>query len=557
MAEQHKRAAAEYEKQARDAKALLEKLRAESKLKAKEIELSAQAGAVARKNLAESKVVVAQKETELAEEKGARAEAERALAEAQHGLELLRTQLEELQAQSKAIMASRSELADQVKRQGEHVARLEKEKESLLIEIEKLKDGGGGSDTKLEELEAQIITSREEHSRLQKRLAEQDAKLVRLTDLERMLADALKEHEVTVESLKQSAAECSTLTEKLAVAQEQHSKKDDIIATLQKELAIAKQDAEQQKGLLQDQLKLAQSLKSELDAISTDSERVKHLEDEMVRMKDSLSVAIKLRQDVEASLKSSEVKSKGLEVTVESLQSKIVKLEKQLTESRNLETSARVQTNTQSREKLEAVSRAQLAENAAQLTADALEQARAQLESANAELCRKNEELDKSDSIAAGLKEKASLLNKRLIKANDSYKMLENDLQNALVERDELRATLAGKEMKPGDVDDAALRLQALNKSLQDQLQEANSAHRHMASELEKMSLSRSLAIQEKQAEHNKSEKIIHELRSHLARDREKSNLMAQDMQKLEATRHTQLQSMQVMPGRPELKMQS
>ena len=55
MAEQHKRAAAEYEKQARDAKALLEKLRAESKLKAKEIELSAQAGAVARKNLAESK----------------------------------------------------------------------------------------------------------------------------------------------------------------------------------------------------------------------------------------------------------------------------------------------------------------------------------------------------------------------------------------------------------------------------------------------------------------------------------------------------------------------
>ena len=98
-------------------------------------------------------------------------------------------------------------------------------------------------------------------------MAEQDAKLVRLTDLERMLADALKEHEVTVESLKQSAAECSTLTEKLAVAQEQHSKKDDIIATLQKELAIAKQDAEQQKGLLQDQLKLAQSLKSELDAI--------------------------------------------------------------------------------------------------------------------------------------------------------------------------------------------------------------------------------------------------------------------------------------------------
>ena len=67
--------------------------------------------------------------------------------------------------------------------------------------------------------------------------------------------------------------------------------------------------------------------------------------------------------------------------------------------------------------------------------------------------------------------------------------MLENDLQNALVERDELRATLAGKEMKPGDVDDAALRLQALNKSLQDQLQEANSAHRHMASELEKVSL--------------------------------------------------------------------
>ena len=41
MAEQHKRAAAEYEKQARDAKALL-KSRAESKLKAKEIELSAQ-----------------------------------------------------------------------------------------------------------------------------------------------------------------------------------------------------------------------------------------------------------------------------------------------------------------------------------------------------------------------------------------------------------------------------------------------------------------------------------------------------------------------------------
>ena len=84
-------------------------------------------------------MVVAQKETELAEEKGARAEAERALAEAQHGLELLRTQLEELQAQSKTIMASRSELADQVKQQGEHVARLEKEKESLLIEIEKLR----------------------------------------------------------------------------------------------------------------------------------------------------------------------------------------------------------------------------------------------------------------------------------------------------------------------------------------------------------------------------------------------------------------------------------
>ena len=106
MAEQHKRAAAEYEKQARDAKALLEKLRAESKLKAKEIGSLRKREQLPERS-AESKVVVAQKETELAEEKGARAEAERALAEAQHGLELLRTQLEELQAQSKAIMASR------------------------------------------------------------------------------------------------------------------------------------------------------------------------------------------------------------------------------------------------------------------------------------------------------------------------------------------------------------------------------------------------------------------------------------------------------------------
>ena len=74
------------------------------------------------------------------------------LAEAQHGLELQDT-TRRAAGSVESYTISRLSLLIK-KRQGEHVARLEKEKESLLI---RLKNSRMEADTKLEEPEAQIL----------------------------------------------------------------------------------------------------------------------------------------------------------------------------------------------------------------------------------------------------------------------------------------------------------------------------------------------------------------------------------------------------------------
>ena len=214
LSENRARAAAEFEKQARDAMAELEKLRSGFFSKSKELELSAQAGALARKQLQDARIKLEQMEVKRLEEAGAIKQANDALELARARQEQLQQQLEEARAQLAAGQVERDRIA---KESEEHRIALER----LKQESNDVRSSQSHDQSRLAELEKQIVESENRLVEQKGRLDAADAELKRKTETVAELRSALEDHRKIVAKLEQASMELDDLRTALKMSKDE------------------------------------------------------------------------------------------------------------------------------------------------------------------------------------------------------------------------------------------------------------------------------------------------------------------------------------------------
>ena len=227
----HKRAAELFEKQYRDCRAELEKWKDGKKdiiqqltLKESELKLSADAGALARKDVMEKTTEIAAKDIQITEHLNARNEAERDLQKAKHTIELMKKQLIELRQQLLQEQESKEKLQVQTDRLNSHLAALETSNKALM-EQSKENQENNVSNELMEELKQNKLkmeSMNDEKNRLNTRILAQEAEIQRLLELEKALSLALKQHETTVTNLEDRTNELKALAEQLDISKKEH-----------------------------------------------------------------------------------------------------------------------------------------------------------------------------------------------------------------------------------------------------------------------------------------------------------------------------------------------
>jgi chromosome segregation ATPase len=488
----HKRAAELFEKQYRDTRAELEKwkdgkddLIQQLTLKESELKLSADAGALARRDLQLTQAKVTAKEVEISGHCDARKEAERALQEAKNMIELMKKQLADLREQLVRAEEAKEHLKEQTERLTAHVKALETSTKVLTEQQNENKETTISS----EQDKVKIEAMEEEKKRLIARVDAQESEIARLLQLEKTLATALKQHETTVAALDARTSELSIMNNKLDASTKLNADTNIKMSETEQELL------ETQSALNEYKIQLCQS-EEKCQTVQTQSDAI------AIKLETEISSTTSLKQDIvnlKTSLtkeKSSRVKEQNeMEVTVQKLNKKIEELGRDL--------NSRVSSVSNDKDKQvaelftlqeqlqEAIARAEGAEN------DSIE-----LKKKMQEL--KNEIVTHVESLSTVKKQHISL-DAQLQVSTDRYASLQLQLTKMTEECDVLKSKVHALESGIGgaqeDLDakhEVAASLRRLAESLQQQLDESITSQTHMKNELERERTNLSCAEQER-----------------------------------------------------------
>jgi hypothetical protein len=488
----HKRAAELFEKQYRDTRAELEKwkdgkddLIQQLTLKESELKLSADAGALARRDLQLTQAKVTAKEVEISGHCDARKEAERALQEAKNMIELMKKQLADLREQLVRAEEAKEHLKEQTERLTAHVKALETSTKVLTEQQNENKENTISS----EQDKVKIEAMEEEKKRLIARVDAQESEIARLLQLEKTLATALKQHETTVAALDARTSELSIMNNKLDASTKLNADTNIKMSETEQELL------ETQSALNEYKIQLCQS-EEKCQTVQTQSDAI------AIKLETEISSTTSLKQDIvnlKTSLtkeKSSRVKEQNeMEVTVQKLNKKIEELGRDL--------NSRVSSVSNDKDKQvaelftlqeqlqEAIARAEGAEN------DSIE-----LKKKMQEL--KNEIVTHVESLSTVKKQHISL-DAQLQVSTDRYASLQLQLTKMTEECDVLKSKVHALESGIGgaqeDLDakhEVAASLRRLAESLQQQLDESITSQTHMKNELERERTNLSCAEQER-----------------------------------------------------------
>jgi len=508
-AEQHKRAAAIFEKQARDTRAELEKWKngkedflQQLTLKDAEIQLSADAGALARRDLQAKTAESASKDINIQEHQQARKEAERALAEARVAIELLKKQLAELREQLIKEEEANKSLKEQTERLNAHVSQLEtanniltdkenqENQENQLVEQKK----------QIEEEEKKRKVMEEEKERLEARVAAQEREISRLLEMEKQLAAAIQLHEVTVASLEERTKEVSDLTEKNMALTTINEKikvelEEKIELVKNKSDVVVKQEIEMKR--LQESLAA-----SEKRLLKVETER-KTMLDTNARQKKEMEELTRHLEETKKSMEKEKEITKQEKETLEmqrlSLQAKIAELEKEIM-AKDGDAEGERQSMVEDLQKRleESIARSTKAEKE---HIEAIEL----IKRKEAEVLELMDRTKKQELELVVSKTEISSLETKLHASEEQRNVVEESFRTLKTEHEELVSRMKElKEMNGGVMEEssakhkAAASLRRLAKSLQEQLDEMTTSHAHLLNELDRERTNLSCAEEER-----------------------------------------------------------